>query len=521
MAELAIARHLAAKDIDIAVSDMQDEMDLYDTSVKGCLMQRDLGQILSEVEGGHQETMARLRKKTSRARGIMSAVTSYGFGLRATNAAHDEATAEAQHAFVVSQIRGYGQVQLCLLEASKHLAGVQTAYEGIEQSHLEGVAVEVSFRSAREQLRRLVREGRAAVARAELRAERLDGYQYWLDATVRRAQRKIRHAKRMAYLGLLAVEHDLQMSIEWCEGEVGTVDCRAGIFSAQQPHELEAILGTLEQEVRARRIEGASANEVSEYAEVFSLRDELLALTDNSDLPDGYKQLGSSERFRLLLSDPQYALFTDAGVYAGQLIPFSLWPLWCPSDDRAATGEVVGSQHAIEVYGANRCAERIWSAALALNGADLFAAERDRFASFELWHSNKFASRLCSASPTNWSEAMQSVSYRPHVNLYRDPLLGQPAPVGAAAADARYTRVTLDAYEEAPTFDGPPGTYVGGNAVTTLSGYGLFGDYALFVPAGTLTEQLKLENLEDIRLRLEYVATTSSSLGRSGPLSVP
>ena len=47
-------------------------------------------------------------------------------------------------------------------------------------------------------------------------------------------------------------------------------------------------------------------------------------------------------------------------------------------------------------------------------------------------------------------------------------------------------------------------------ATTELAGRGLYGDYALFIPAGVLSvdggEGLRLERIDDILLRLDYVS---------------
>ena len=51
-------------------------------------------------------------------------------------------------------------------------------------------------------------------------------------------------------------------------------------------------------------------------------------------------------------------------------------------------------------------------------------------------------------------------------------------------------------------------------ATTELAGRGLYGDYALFIPAGALSvdgsEGLRLDKIEDILLRLDYVSVAKN-----------
>ena len=143
----------------------------------------------------------------------------------------------------------------------------------------------------------------------------------------------------------------------------------------------------------------------------------------------------------------------------------------------------------------------------------------------DLLKSNTFFSQSC--SPKADTNPFQIASVRPSRNLFRDPMFGLSGPAtNAAASDPTVPdEVTLDsrariqAYFNVPRDKFEDDSYANGGT-SELAARGLYGDYALFFPAGILSvaqtdaqgqvtshsDGLDLGQVDDILLRIDYVS---------------
>ena len=140
------------------------------------------------------------------------------------------------------------------------------------------------------------------------------------------------------------------------------------------------------------------------------------------------------------------------------------------------------------------------------------AAARAAFAGFsatsreeriDLLQRNTFASQRCDGD-----DPLVVSTVRPSVNLLQD--LGttteqNPSP----AAVAEYARGLMQPYLNVSRAQLEAAGFSAG-ATTQLAGRGLYGDYALFIPAAALSVDggpgLRLDAVDDILLRFDYVA---------------
>ena len=153
---------------------------------------------------------------------------------------------------------------------------------------------------------------------------------------------------------------------------------------------------------------------------VISLRDHLLQLADATRVAPGEQPLSPTQRFKLLLRDPRFAVFAG-GTYAGQRIPFSLVPL----------GALQGNTLGIPVFAATDCAERIWSVNAAVSGSSPLVRGPDRsFSRVDLLQSNTFFSQRCDAS----AEPFQLASVRRRATSSAIPSSASRGPRPAARA---------------------------------------------------------------------------------------
>ena len=167
---------------------------------------------------------------------------------------------------------------------------------------------------------------------------------YWTFTSgeaLQKAKEAMQHARRMAYLALLAYEYETQQT---------TTDYRNTILSTKNPNELV----TLSQELRASLIVQATGFPSNDsLPKTVSLRKHVFQLRDG-DTEISARGMTPKELFRNLIMDGRYADFNEAGTYLGQRIPFSIMP---------DTGWYLAGGPNSEVAGPftkSYCAERIW-----------------------------------------------------------------------------------------------------------------------------------------------------------------
>jgi hypothetical protein len=322
----------------------------------------------------------------------------------------------------------------------------------------------------------------------------------WVNDNIDIFVRAMRDARRAVYLAVRAVEYEYQQSL----GD------RMMVLTAETPDDLNKVLTDLWAASGTRSING---NRPSNLKVILSLRDDVLQLLDHSKWAQDWQNLSQQDRLRALFREPAYNVFdysTTPPTYLGQQIPFSIMPL------QALGGDPMG----VPIYANTDCAERLWSVnASVIGGAtgNLFKGSSTTFTRIDLLKKNTFYSQWCSP-PANGSP-FQVASVDPAKNLFRDPG-DKDVPVGAdtfgnSAAGQSYTRARIQAYFNVSRSDFDNDMYMNGQT-SELAARGLYGDYALFIPAALLSQEssdgmsqtdgLVPEQVDDVLLRFDYVS---------------
>ncbi|MFO0745424.1 MAG: hypothetical protein U1F43_07095 [Myxococcota bacterium] len=334
----------------------------------------------------------------------------------------------------------------------------------------------------------LFNEGHAAVAMEEARLERSLPSQFALSEAAELFTSRMAYAQRVTYLAVRAAEYEFQTSLQATQQ----------VLAATRPDQLESALQSVVAFVAANRVAGAAPGSLHA---VLSLRQHLLQLGDRSGDGPGQLALTDIERFRLLLTSSSQSIYGADGAYLGQLIPFALSPL-------GKLGR--GLSQGVPILADNDCAERVWSVNAAVIGQGVFDGNASSFTRLDLLKMNTFYSQWCAGAPDQ--SDFQVASVRPEVNLFFDAADPNRTPVDASVA-APYTRGRMQPYLNISRAEFEKEDYSQG-ATTELAGRGLYGDYALFIPAGALSvggsEGLRLDKIDDILLRLDYVSVAKN-----------
>jgi hypothetical protein len=288
-----------------------------------------------------------------------------------------------------------------------------------------------------------------------------------------------------------AVEYEFQASL----------GVRQEVFEARTPAALrQNVLEVLWQDANTRGINGSMPSELNS---VVSLRDDIFRLGDESNYPEAFRKLTPAERFKILLSNPNYAVYED-GQYIGQRIPFTLAPL----------GALGYETRGVAIFAQNDCAERLWSLNASILGQDLYKGSDTSNVRIDVLKRNTFFSQWCS-TPGQGQDRFQIASVRPNRNLFREP--GAGANVGSSQGADRgveaFSRARVQAFFNVPRAELEDPQYDSGET-GELAARGLYGDYALFIPAAQISRNgsngLVFENIEDILIRLDYVSVASN-----------
>jgi hypothetical protein len=524
----------AQKDLEIARSQYSEHLDGYELEMNGCLIKTEANQILDDQRlqfnsaiKGLRESKAEWDETAAIACGVKdcAVASTLGAGLSGPSlGAAAAASAVACGAAIAESVAKVGSikaqlaidnaqdvfddfsaklaeqtdVKLCMNEAHQQLIGLRTANQQIDRALLDLAQAQSTLTGGVGSAQLAYDQGRAALATARARSLRPPALDAWVDQDIDTFIGLMHQAKRVTYLAERAVEYEYQASLS----------ARQDILTAATPDQLAAVLSDLKSTSGTR---GISGHRPSSLKIVLSLREHLMQLFDARKVKSGEQNLSDVERFRLLLGDRRFAVYED-GKYAGQRIPFSLTPL------QALGGDTKG----ISIFGATDCAERLWSVnASILGGGDLQrGSDASSFARVDLLKANTFFSQWCGSDA---DDPFQVASVRPSRNLFRDPefgLSGAISPGGGGGQNeiSLFSRARIQAYFNVARNELESDDFANGDT-SELAARGLFGDYALFFPAGVLSlasadargavsysDGLNLGAIDDILLRLDYVS---------------
>jgi hypothetical protein len=397
-----------------------------------------------------------------------------------------DSTVQAFEAWV-AEIEAGMENRQCLADAKMAMVGLESATLRITAAAMDIENAYYDFKEAKAAAAQAYNDGRLALQTLQGRAVAPLDHDLWLDEHIDSFLHDMRLARRLVFLAVRAVEYESQQSLP----------LGYDTLSAARPSQLQEVLDELWTTAATRGVGGARPTDLKV---VLSLREHLLQLADHSGLPPEELTLSDVERFRLLIQSPRYAEFDAAGTYLGQRIPFDLAPLGTMG---------LGDPQGIPVLAATDCAERVWSVnASVLGTADMWrGTSPPTFTRVDLLKENTFYSQWCSPG----DQPFQTASVRPAHNLFRDPVVGGEygTSLGPGSESTLFTRARIEAYFNVPREQFEADSYANGET-SELAARGLYGRYALFIPADVLavgeSSGLVLNEVDDILLRLDYVS---------------
>lgn len=517
----------AQQDIEQARSERNEHQEAYRIAMESCLHLAASNDAIQQARQDHADNMRRLRRdkyiadqNAGLARSLkecfatmsgVDATTPWGAAIGGTGAAascaagiaeliydlesrqleDDIANAQTAHDNEVAKLQASGEERRCFNDAKQELVGLQTANLAIEQGLFDLRRAQQNVVPTIDEAQSLQEDGYAYLRQVEsTRLPEASG-DLWADPVVNEFIRDFTLAKRATYLGVRAVEYEFQQ----------TLDARREVLAAETPEKLTSVLQRLWASAGTRSIRG---NRPTGLISVISLRDDVLQLSDESGLPPGFHGLSPTERFRILLSDQRYADYDDQGRYLGQRIPFSLAPL----------GRIGLGDSDVPVFAANDCAERLWSINAAVLGDDVYQGSDTTVVRMDVLKRNSFYSQWC-AEPDADQSPYQVASVRPARNLFRQPGLGAvdgTEGLGDNSQVDAFSRARIQAYINVTRGQLEDEQYANGRT-TELGARGLYGDYALFIPAEMISRNgssgLALDKVDDILVRLDYVSVAA------------
>jgi hypothetical protein len=505
-----------AKDVEIARSELAEHQERYDIVMNGCMIAQLGQQRLMAAQRAHNKTMSDLRtvklafdvtaNVASASKDCAAVAGSDPFfvaGVIACSAAAAEGAArsvsdgmvfameeaEQSHELLMTSIQDDIDNQQCFNDAELELVGARTSTLRVQRALQDLDLALFQLREMKIAADTYYADGKAALAVLEGRTVVPPSHDFWLDEAVTRFDRRMAFARRLTYLSVLAVEYEYQQSLS----------ARSRVLSAVVPDDLEAVLQELWSTAGTRTVAG---NRPASSKAVISLRDQVLQLADATGKGQRELPLSDLERFRLMLTDPQYARFAEDGTYLGQSLPFALAPL----------GRLgLGQSTTVPAFTGSDCAERLWSVSASVQGGAGLTRGSVPSVRVQLVKSNTFYSQWCRTGMR--PSEFQVASVRPSKNLLR----GDDAVTGTAGMNRSADTTTvarLEAFLNVPVSELINDTYANGDT-SELAARGLFGDYELFFPAASLSRPLPggarsdglvLEAIDDVLLRVEYVS---------------
>ncbi len=521
LGEAWLAAEAAALDVEIARSELQESVRAYDIAMRGCnRIVRD-NTTRQNLRNAHLTTMSTLGAVklaaditanvaasvkdcaatiagTEGAKGVAAGISCGGAVVEGIARSVSDAMAfsmeEATRRYEadLEMLQEEQDAFLCTNDARQELVGIDTATLRIRRAIFDQIAATVALQNAIALADGQWAEGRERRERARSSAFLPPEDTRYLDERIVTFERRMALARRAIALAVRAVEYEHQLSSEG----LGMA------LRARTPDELEAVLYNLWSASGTRTVAG---NRPSDLKVVLSLRDQILRLADRSGLPRGEQELDPTERFRLLLTSPRFAVYGPDGAYLGQRIPFHIAPA-----DRVPGGDGI----TVPLLTGSDCAERLWSVNASILGDEkqLYAGSSTTFVRMDLLKSNSFYSQWC--DPSGRSAPVQAASVRPNRNLFRIPGVGAEVGNAAEQLSDSFTRARMEAFLNVDRATFEADDYANGDT-SELAARGLYGDYALFIPAsvlsvasedGSQSEGLVLDAVDDILLRLDYVS---------------
>jgi hypothetical protein len=513
ISEQALAVRQAANEVAIAQAELDEFASRYDIALRSCLILKAGNEQRAQLETDHAKTMndmdigraaaasaAEALQATSdctaTASGTSNAISSgvaaiscgFGFGAAAARIAAEAVqtsmnVAERNHALVVAAVEDQTELRICVNDAGLELVGAKAATLRIVSAQQTQAQAILNLRGQKSYTAALHAEGRIAVENERRRLARALPSRSILSDAAERYLDRFEYAQRLTFLAVRAAEYELQRELPQLLRDV---------TAATRPVQLEDALRDVAAIVNSGQIDGSSPTGL---IAVVSLRDHLLQLSGEESNPAGEQTLSAAERLRVLLTNPAFAVFDDDGDYLGQQIPFELQPLQTLG---------FGNNAGIGLFAQNDCAERIFAVNAAVVG-DNVLTNGSTFTRMDLLQKNTFMSQQCRGSA---DAPFQVTTMQPAVNLLADQqdLSQRNLP---STATASLTRGQMQPYVNVDRADFEREEFQQG-ATTQLAGRGLYGEYALFLPAGALSVDggpgLVLENVDDILLRIDYVA---------------
>lgn len=519
LGEMSLTVRSVAQQVEAARSRIQDKSDAYDVAMRSCFRRYFGERRLIEAQEEHDEVMSELRRaklsadrRAVEAAAVKDCATAYGgdwtYGA-ASGAACYAASAEGRaqidglnlqfmmeevqqrHDAHMAELEAEVERRVCFNDAEMHLVGARTAAIELDQAQTDLQRALVQFQNTKSSVQTKLDEGRSVLELVREQTVAHPVHDFWLDERLAEFEREMRLAKRTSFLAARAVEYEMQASLE----------VRDLILDAIVPVELEAALDELRLTAATRRINGRAP---SNLKAVVSLKDELLQLEDRSEWPEFFYRFGKTERLRRLLGSPRFAVYSSAGDYLGQRIPFSLAPL-------GTLG--LADPRGIALLTGGDCAERLWSVNASVQGSEDVVAGGSTSVRIDVLKSNEFHSQWCSSVRPD-DVPFQRASVRPSRNLFREPGLGSEvgAPLGLQNPNIEESRGRIQARVNVPRAELESDAFTDGST-TELAARGLYGSYALFIPAEVLKDPsdpdsrgLDLDAVDDILLRFDYVS---------------
>lgn len=527
MGELAMAIRSATTDVEIARAQQSESVENYNIAMRSCALLASGNASVEQAIEDHNSTMhdlasaklafdiaantARAAKECLQAAtaedgtdyvltgGAVVALTCVAAGVESVAESISDGLefgmgeAERKHALRLQRIESDTAERRCVNDAAIHLVGARTAGLRVQRALQDLDAARYRLIEGTRLATQLFVEGRASLEYEQGRQARPPALDAWVDQAITDYRAKMSAARRLAYLAVRAVEYEYQ----------STSTLRAQVLAAETPAELRSVIDTLRTSAGPRAINGRAP---SSLKVVVSLRQHLLQIADRSESTTTVP-LTDVERFRLLLQDRRYAQYDESGNYLGQRVPFSIAPLGALR---------VGDPSGVPIFASNDCAERVWSVNASILGADAVRGGAT-FARMDLLKSNTFFSQWCSA-PTD-GPRFQSASVRPAINLFVDPTFSSAsgmvgASLGANNGAETFTRARMQPVLNVPRAMFEDDSFSNGMS-TELASRGLYGEYALFIPAaqiarrnadGTYSQGIDLDAIDDVLFRIDYVS---------------
>ena len=282
----------------------------------------------------------------------------------------------------------------------------------------------------------IVTEAAAAITRENNRPVPAIAFHYWADEALALYQRNLERARRMSYLALRAVEHDLQRSF----------GLDRDVLAATHPQQLKSIV---DGQLAAYLGDGIDKLQMTQHKTVLSLCKDILRLPERNGEPDCDTGVRSQRQFR---RDP---------VSARQFV--------VPERRVRRAGRAVHARHGVGGV-EQRCAENL-AQVDAHFVADNIRSPRSKCSSRS---ARRSTARACTTHVDEVGGPRRTGTLRSSNNFLLDGTCPSSAGPGVHAPRKSTRSRTAMTGSRAAT---SPGT----NAVADLAGRGLYGDYRLVV----------------------------------------